>query len=174
MLILDTNILNDAIDAYQSDNLKQALRDWAASIVQNMAHNLKGKTVTLVASAQVLKDYQSGLGRSGYGRAGKIFADYFVAHISQKVPINEDKSAHLTFFKIPPVAWAGNTIRNRDDRKFLTLVNQILTRRQLNDRFIIFATRDAPTGRGMEAALLGQRQRVSVEDSVRDLKVVPS
>ncbi len=170
VLILNTNILKDAIDMHQSDNLKRALQGWAARIVQNMTRNPKGKTVTLVASTHVLKDYQSGLGRSGYGPAGKIFADYFAAHLSRKMPINEDKSAHLTFFKIPPVAETGNTIRDRDDRKFLTLVNQTLTRRQLNDRFIIFATRDAPTRHDMEAALPEQGRRVSVEGSVPDLE----
>ena len=169
MLILDTNILKDVIDMHQSDNLKQALQDWAARIVQNMARNPKGKTVTLVASAQVLKDYQSGLGRSGYGKAGKIFADYFVANISRKMPINEDKSTHMTFFKISPGAETNNTIQDRADRKFLALVNQTLTRRQLNDRFIIFATRDAPTRHDMETALLGQGRRVRVEGSVQDL-----
>ena len=76
----------------------------------------------------------------------------------------------MTFFKISPVAETGNTIQDKDDRKFLALVNQTLKRRQFNDRFIIFATRDAATGRGIERELIEQSQRVRVEGSVRDLE----
>lgn len=170
VLILDTNILIDLVDAHRSDDLLQILRGWIASIVKMMPYNPKGRIVTLVVSTQVLNDYKSGLGHSGHNKAGKIFTNRFSDLLSHKFSVNEDNNVHLTFFKIPSKENTNSMIRDKTDRKFLALINQTLLLNKMNDRFIIFATRDASTGRGMEAALLGRKRRVRVEDSVRDLE----
>lgn len=156
MIILDTNIFPNLITRYESHNLSRVLQDWLTHVVKNINCNPKGDTITLVATTQILKDYRTGLGKAGYGKAGKIFSKFVKDATSLRYRLDKEKNIYLTIKTFNVSSQHSRIIRDKYDVKFLDLINEIRRSKRFNDRFIIFATNDCTAGSDIERALVGK------------------
>ena len=168
MIILDTNIFPDLIKEYKSDNLLRVLRDWLSHVVKSMSCNPKGDSITLVATTQILKDYQTGLSRAGHGKAGKVFSEFFKSATSFRYKLDGEKNIYFTLKKFNSPSQSSRTVRDKYDIKFLNLINEIL-HSKFNNRFIIFATNDRTAGSDIERELVG-KTRACVEIGIPNLE----
>lgn len=156
MIILDTNIFPNLITRYESHNLSRVLQDWLTHVVKNINCNPKGDTITLVATTQILNDYQTGLSKAGYGKAGKIFSKFFKSTTSFRYKLDVEKNIYLTTKTFNVSGQHSRIIRDKYDVKFLDLINEIRRSKKFNNRFIIFATNDCTAGSDIERALVGK------------------
>ena len=169
MIILDTNIFPDLIKKYESPNLLQVLRDWLAHVVENISCDPKGDSIVLAVTAEILKDYQTGLSKAGHGKAGKIFTESIKKTTSFKYRLDRNRNIYLTLKKLNVASQPSHTIQDKYDIKFLNLINGIRDSAKFRNRFIIFATNDFTAGSDIERALVGKR-KTCVEIGILNLE----
>lgn len=169
VIILDTHILKDIIDDYNSNNLIEVLKNWLTYVIQNMKLVPRGKRIGIVASTEVLGEYKNRLARSGHKNIAKTISDIFDQGTSRKYPIDKEKGVYLSIGKIHPDKNRKRVMRDKYDEKFLELINGVLKLRKWREHFVIVATSDTPTKQDLETEL-NAVERVSVEGSILDLE----
>ena len=170
-LVLDTNILIDILDVYESKDLKSLIEIWTCNIIKKIDPNIKGKTITIFVTTNIIKDYQAGLGKNQNKDFAKTIKFIFNKFISHKLPIQKSRKIYFTFKKFPDDKMPKKgRLKDKGDEKFLDLIEAILGNIKRGDWALIVASRDHATRDGIQDALKGKE--IHFPDSLDDLEKI--
>ncbi len=171
-LIVDSNVLNEIVTE-DSGNIHNDLMIWIHNITSDMQNRVKGKTVTFFVSQETIKDYVTGLSRKGRKNTSKNLK-YAIDKSGDMVRRKSGRNGIGISIKKQNVSYSNRKKRvsDRDDEKFLALVEKILKMGDSRERAIIFASKDRRSMPQIEEALVQQQRRIEFADNMKSLKEI--
>ena len=164
-LIIDTNILVDIIaTSDHPTTFDKHFIDWIKKIILRIDTHIGDKTITLFANEDVIKDYNSGLSRSGIKRFKKQIRELFRKKTGSRQLVTSGYKIYFSLRKIPK----GQTksthkyrLTDKYDEKFLVLLESILEKNKWRDWSIIMASCDNTAYDEIKAAAKRHSKRIS-------------
>ena len=146
-MLIDSNLLMEILPRGRMSDMYDALAVWIADTLKGADQMPVGKTITLLVTTDILRDYRTGFGRNKYSIDSPTWARF-------KKSINIRKlvghSTYFTICKIEPASggerrWRGD----KYDKAYFEAFKSAVGLGRLEDRHIVFASADRSTGRRM-------------------------
>ena len=142
-LLVDSNVLVRILPPGDMSDIYGALAGWIAATLEGADQKPVGKTVTLLVTTGILRDYRSGFGRNGYAIGPPAWARFKKSvHKRWHVGCN-------TYFRIRKIEAAGGGGRrwtgDKYDRSYFEALESAVGMERLGDRRIVFASADRAT-----------------------------
>ena len=167
LLVLDANVFADILCSSQQ-NWKQSLKYWFEHIIQSMEHLPSGKTITIMGSTEILKDYHKALCDREYSYASIIKFDLRKS-ITKKQPIYKEQHIDFVFMMMTPIQSTRRMASDRFDESYFKLINTVYARKKWSDRHIIIATKDTVTYNDMYNNF-NKKDNTTIVDSIPRLE----
>lgn len=149
-LLVDSNVLTGILPrSGDMADIYGALARWIATTLKRADQKPVGKTVTLIVTTGILRDYRSGFGRNKYGIDSHAWARF-------KKSVNKRElvgcKTHFMISKIQPKVgggrrWAGD----KYDKAYFEALESAVGIGRLRDRHIVFVSADRATSDRMAA-----------------------
>ena len=127
----------------------------------------KGKRIVIAVSTDVLKDYTAGMRGYRPGNTKAVIDRFFRRSPGRRDLVHSIRKIDLTIMKLQTVKITRRVFKDRDDQRYLELVNAICTYGKLCSHRIIIATDDADAYSDLAENLLGRKNMTLVGDIVR-------
>lgn len=143
LLLLDSNILLEILRSGDMDDVYDALANWVDDILKEAECKPSGKTITLLVSTGVFRDYRSALGRKHYRVKSASWMTFKKSIHRRK---NVGNNTYFAIYKIavpdsPVQGWQGD----KYDKAYFEVLGSALGARKFSDRLVVFASNDRHT-----------------------------
>lgn len=161
LLLLDANVLLDILPSGNTGDIHYTLSKWIGDTLKNAEFKPRGKTITLLVSTGILKDYRSAFGRRQYRTNTTLWAT-FKKRINRRRPVGDN-----TYFSICKIAgregdldkdWRGD----KYDRVYFAALQKALKTEKFVDHRVVFASNDSPTCAEVKDGFLGKAEKLHV------------
>lgn len=155
LLLLDSNMLLYILRPVDTGDIYGALSRWASGILGDAELKPKGKTITLLVSTGIFKDYRSALGRRQYS-VNPAHWSVFKKSVNRRSSVGDD-----TYFSLhkmgsldgPDRDWQGD----KYDKTYFEALQCALDTEKFSDRCIVFASNDRSTCARVEGDFAGMQ-----------------
>lgn len=172
LLLLDANMLLDILQSGDTGDIHGALSKWISNILNDAEFKPRGKTIVLLVSTGIFKDYRSALGRREYHINTSSWA-VFRKNVHRRRQVGD--STYFSTYKItgqegtPDRGWSGD----KYDRAYFEALQGAFSAERFDDYRIVFASNDRPACAEVERDFLGKRDEklhvVSGKESLESL-----
>ncbi len=171
-LVIDSNILNEIV-VTDYGNIRTVLTSWIYSITEDMQDLVKGKIITFFVSPEIIKEYETSLSKKKHKNICKNLK-YIMRKSGGIIKHESNRNGIGISFKKYNISHSNRrkNIDDKDDEKFLILVEKILEKNNWRDRAIIFASKDRRSMPQIKKALVLQRGRIKFAEDMKSLKEV--
>ena len=151
------------------DDMYGALADWIDGILKEAEYKPNGKTITLLVSTGVFRDYRSALGRKHYRVKSSSWAAFKKNIYRRK---NVGNNTYFAIYKIavpdsPVQGWQGD----KYDKAYFEVLGSALGARKFSDRLVVFASNDRHTCATVKKGFLDKRpEKIRVISSKKSLE----
>lgn len=155
LLLLDANMLLDIIQSRDTGGIHGVLSKWIGDILNNAEYKPRGKTIRLLVSTDIFKDYRSALGRRQYHINASLWTKFKKQiHLRRLVGDN----TYFSTYKItghettPNSSWGGD----KYDLAYFEALQGAFSTEKFGDHHVVFASNDVPTCARVEGNFLGK------------------
>ena len=153
LLLLDANMLLDILRPGDAGDIYGALSGWAGGVLGGAEFKPRGKTITLLVSPGIFKDYRSALGRRQYHVKPAHWA-VFKKNVNRRSSVGDG-----TYFSLHKIAGMGGSARDwlgdKYDRAYFEALRCALETEKFADRCVVFASNDRSTCARVEGDFAG-------------------
>ena len=143
VLVIDANILLSIVKKHGSGSLVAALRAWATSIIQRIDPKPRGKTIAVLVTTSILRDYWTGLSHGGY-RINQGTKKEFRMYAGKSTTIDNESGIKFSVMVVQEKKHVEKIdVGDRYDRPYPKLLLTIASEKRWLDRHVIFASNDA-------------------------------
>lgn len=172
LLLLDANMLLDILQSGDTGDIHGALSRWISNILNDAEFKPRGKTIILLVSTGIFRDYRSALGRRQYHINTSLWAT-FKKNIYRRRQVGD--GTYFSTYKItgqkgiPDHGWSGD----KYDRAYFEALHGAFDTEKFGDYCIVFASNDRSTRAGVERDFLGKRdERLHVVNGKESLETL--
>ena len=165
-------MLLDILQPEDTGDIHGALSGWICNILNSAEFKPRGKTIILLVSTGIFKDYRSALGRRQYHINTPLWAT-FRKNIHRRRQVGD--GTYFSTYKITGQdgtadrGWSGD----KYDRAYFEALQGAFSAERFDEYRIVFASNDGPTCAEVERDFLGKRDErlhvVSGKESLESL-----
>jgi len=156
ILILDTNVVKKVV--VDSDReITETVKSWIISIVERAKRKINGRTITILYSSRILKEYRAGFCKMKKRKLGNALSMFLEKSAWSKIPIAcSSGTVYLVPFMINDLndTAAGKPRMDPYDRKYVSALARCIELRKFSDRYILIASDDRTTCKTFERYVL--------------------
>jgi len=170
LLILDADVMIKILETAEG-NVAERIITWLRSSLRHAPRNISGKSVTILASKNILCDYKSGFYKTDNGPLYRALEILFDKGWSQRRVQSSRGTIHLMVYLINDSQSLDRNLERRMkqmdkfDRKYVLALRKSISLNHLIDRQVLFVSEDDTCLRGMTECLVDLRNGRRIETS---------